>query len=111
MLDVPVWAAAIEGAGRKILVDTGIRDAAKWSRIEPHTVTPDETVDAALAELGWRSQDVDIVINTHLHYDHAENNLAFPRRSSSSPGPSGSGRQTPAAPRPGRTTSTGRTTR
>jgi len=79
VLDVPVWAAAIEGAGRKILVDTGIRDAAKWSRIEPHTVTPDETVDAALAELGWRPQDVDVVINTHLHYDHAENNLAFPQ--------------------------------
>ena len=32
----------------------------------------------------WRSwagsrRDVDIVINSHLHYDHAENNLAFPQ--------------------------------
>ena len=78
VLDVPVWAAAIEGAGRKILVDTGIRDAAKWSRVEPHTIAPEETMDAALAELGWRRRDVDTVINTHLHYDHAENNLAFP---------------------------------
>ncbi len=40
---------------------------------------PEETIDAALAELGWRRGDVDIVINTHLHYDHAENNLAFPQ--------------------------------
>ncbi|WP_270889653.1 N-acyl homoserine lactonase family protein [Pedococcus sp. 5OH_020] len=78
VLDVPVWAAAIEGAGRKILVDTGIRDAAKWSRVDPHTIAPEETIDAALAELGWRRRDVDTVINTHLHYDHAENNLAFP---------------------------------
>ncbi len=40
---------------------------------------PDETIDAALAELGWKRGDVDVVINTHLHYDHAENNLAFPQ--------------------------------
>jgi len=79
VLDVPIWAAAIEGGGRKILVDTGIRDAAKWSEIEPHTIAPEETIDAALAELGWRRRDVDIVINSHLHYDHAENNLAFPQ--------------------------------
>ncbi|KQT93483.1 hypothetical protein ASG49_00190 [Marmoricola sp. Leaf446] len=79
VLDVPVWAAAIEGGGRKILVDTGIKDAEKWSRIEPHTIAAEETIDAALAELGWRRQDVDTVINTHLHYDHAENNLAFPQ--------------------------------
>ena len=77
VLDVPVWAAAIEGGGRKILVDTGIRDAEKWSRVEPHSVTAAESIDAALAELGWRRNDVDTVINTHLHYDHAENNLAF----------------------------------
>ena len=25
------------------------------------------------------TSDVDIVINTHLHYDHAENNLALPQ--------------------------------
>ncbi len=79
VLDVPVWAAAIEGGGRKILVDTGIRDAAKWSQIEPHSIAPEETIDAALAELGWRRQDIDVVINSHLHYDHAENNLAFPQ--------------------------------
>jgi glyoxylase-like metal-dependent hydrolase (beta-lactamase superfamily II) len=79
VLDVPVWAAAIEGGGRRILVDTGIRDAEKWSRIEPHTIAPGDTIDAALAELGWRRRDVDTVINTHLHYDHAENNLAFPQ--------------------------------
>lgn len=79
VLDVPIWAAAIEGGGRKILVDTGISDAAKWSRVQPHTIRPEETIDAALAELGWRRRDVDVVINSHLHYDHSENNLAFPQ--------------------------------
>ncbi len=32
-----------------------------------------------LADLGWATKDIDIVINSHLHYDHAENNLAFPQ--------------------------------
>ena len=80
VLDVPIWAAAIEGGGRKILVDTGIRDAAKWSRdraAHDHARGDDRrrAGGAGLAVAG----DVDIVINSHLHYDHAENNLAFPQ--------------------------------
>jgi N-acyl homoserine lactone hydrolase len=77
-LDIPILAAAVEGNGYKLLVDTGIKDAAKWtSKFGPHTLTPEQTIDAALAELGWRTKDVDLVINSHLHYDHAENNLAL----------------------------------
>lgn len=78
VLDVPIWAAAIEGGGRRLLVDTGLKDAEKWSTESPHTITPGQTVDAALAEIGWHRKDIDLVINSHLHYDHAENNLAFP---------------------------------
>lgn len=77
VIDVPIWAAAIEGGGKKILVDTGIKDAEKWSAYAPHALRPDENIDSALAELGWRRGDVDVVINSHLHYDHAENNTAF----------------------------------
>ena len=79
VLDVPIWAAAIEGGGRRLLVDTGLKDAAKWSGDSPHSLTPDQTVDAALAELGWRRRDIDLIINSHLHYDHSENNVAFPQ--------------------------------
>jgi glyoxylase-like metal-dependent hydrolase (beta-lactamase superfamily II) len=78
IIDVPIWAAAIEGNGRKLLVDTGLKDAAKWSRYDEHTLEPDQVIGKALSELGWRLKDVDIVINSHLHYDHAENNTAFP---------------------------------
>jgi N-acyl homoserine lactone hydrolase len=79
VLDVPIWAAAIEGNGRRLLVDTGLENAEKWSRGDPHSIAPGERIDAALAELGWRRRDVDLVVNSHLHYDHAENNLAFPQ--------------------------------
>ena len=78
VLDVPIWAAAVEGNGHRLLVDTGLKDAQKWSRYNPHSIAPDQTIDAALSGLGWQRRDVDLVINSHLHYDHAENNLAFP---------------------------------
>jgi glyoxylase-like metal-dependent hydrolase (beta-lactamase superfamily II) len=77
-VEIPVWAAAVEGAGRRILIDTGIRDPA-WVRELGQTCEQqaDETVQGALAEIGWRPEDVDIVINTHLHYDHVGYNALF----------------------------------
>jgi glyoxylase-like metal-dependent hydrolase (beta-lactamase superfamily II) len=78
MVNLPVWAAAVEGGGQKILIDTGIADHDKWDReLNPCWREEDETLVAALAEIGWRPQDVDIVVNSHLHYDHAENNTMF----------------------------------
>jgi N-acyl homoserine lactone hydrolase len=78
MLTLPVWAAAVEGSGQKILIDTGISDHARWDReLDPCWRDPDETIEAALAEIGWRTSDVDLVVNTHLHFDHAENNTKF----------------------------------
>jgi N-acyl homoserine lactone hydrolase len=77
-INLPVWAAALEGGGRRILVDTGIADHDRWDReLNPAWREQDESIDAALAEIGWRVSDVDLVINSHLHYDHAENNTRF----------------------------------
>jgi N-acyl homoserine lactone hydrolase len=77
-IEIPVWTAAIEGNGRRLLVDTGIKDAEKWQQLAPHTLEAGETLDGRLAELGWTTKDIDIVVNSHLHYDDAENNLALP---------------------------------
>jgi len=77
-INLPVWAAAVEGNGYKMLIDTGIRDHDKWDReLNPCWREHDESIENALGELGWSLADVDIVINSHLHYDHAENNTAF----------------------------------
>src|SRR3972149_878825 len=40
---------------------------------------PEQRPLAALARLGIRPEDIDIVINTHLHWDHCYNNHLFPR--------------------------------
>lgn len=79
LVDIPIWCAAVEGDGVKILVDTGLSDPQRWSVYNRHTVGAGETIEAALSQLGWRLGDVDVVINTHLHYDHAGNNLLFPQ--------------------------------
>lgn len=78
-INLPVWSAAIEGNGLKMLVDTGVRDHDRWDReLNDCWREQDESIEAALAEIGWATSDVDVVINSHLHYDHAENNLSFP---------------------------------
>jgi N-acyl homoserine lactone hydrolase len=78
-IKIPIWAAVIYGGGYNILVDTGIHDV-QWVRdqITPCTQDDDEQIVEALKQgLGWSPDDVDIVINTHLHYDHCGNNRLF----------------------------------
>ncbi|HEY6761555.1 MAG TPA: N-acyl homoserine lactonase family protein [Baekduia sp.] len=78
-VEIPVWAAAVEGNGRRIVIDTGIRDP-EWVRELGQTCEQqaDETMAGALAAIGWSPEDVDLVINTHLHYDHVGFNTLFP---------------------------------
>ncbi len=79
-VDIPVWCAAIEGNGKRIIVDTGISDPQWVSRLMcPSWQLPEETIDGALNVLGWTRNSVDIVINSHLHHDHCANNSAFPQ--------------------------------
>lgn len=77
----PIWATAIEGGGIRALVDTGIHDVG-WVKNtvgSEYEVTQeaDETMEGALAAIGWKPEDVQIIINTHLHYDHAGCNYMF----------------------------------
>ena len=74
LVDIPVWAALVEGRGRRILVDTGLANAGRWQQYQPTWQKPSESLGASLAELGWSFGDIDTVVNSHLHYDHCENN-------------------------------------
>jgi N-acyl homoserine lactone hydrolase len=79
-VDIPVWCAAIEGNGKRVIVDTGISDPQWVARLMcPSWQAPEETIDGALDVLGWTRDSVDIVINSHLHHDHCANNSAFPQ--------------------------------
>jgi N-acyl homoserine lactone hydrolase len=74
----PIWSAAIEGNGHRIVVDTGMADRTWVEKyISPCSQEPDETIEGALLHIGWEPRTVDIVINTHLHYDHCGGNRAL----------------------------------
>lgn len=77
---IPVFAAAIEGEGQRILVDTGIADPAWFERTVGDRTwqEPGETLVDGLRHIGWSPEEVDIVVNTHLHADHCGNDDLFP---------------------------------
>jgi len=79
----------IEGAGERILIDTGIGE--KWSdkHRAMYGIDRVRSFDESLnAVAGVRSSEITIVINTHLHFDHAGGNSAM----------NGEGRAVPAFP-------------
>ena len=83
----PVWSALLRTAEGNILFDTGLHPV--------HVDRPDATfgpqsglkvlmerqdaIVARLASLDVVPDDISIVVNSHLHFDHAGNNGAFPR--------------------------------
>jgi glyoxylase-like metal-dependent hydrolase (beta-lactamase superfamily II) len=75
-----IWSYAVYNSEHKMLIDTGIHDV-KWVNdfSRPCYQAEDETLAAAMKKgLGWETEDVDIVINTHLHYDHCGGNMFLP---------------------------------
>lgn len=83
MVPVPAW--YIEGGDVRILVDTGTVDADELVEVEERrgdelcaTITnPEHDLVTQLAELGVAAGDIDLVIHTHLHFDHIGQNEAF----------------------------------
>ena len=89
-LILPVWQTLIQNEGRSILVDTGCPlcaagDSEALKReydIDPGWIRPliarHERPDAQLQLLGLKPTDLDLVVNTHFHFDHAGGNELFP---------------------------------
>jgi len=89
--DVPVRPVLAEVGGKRILVETGMgskfehggRFAREWGIEQPVTLVDD------LASIGVAPEDIDIVVLTHLHFDHAGGNTRT----------DGAGRGVPVFPR------------
>lgn len=64
----------IRSSGRTILVDTGFGSKLPQKRQEVLSLEREPGLPQALATLGLKAEDVDIVINTHLHADHCGGN-------------------------------------
>ena len=65
----------IAGAPKKVLVDTGPSDPDLAARYHPHLRLDKDkvTLEQALSKVGVKPQEIELVIFTHLHWDHCYN--------------------------------------
>jgi N-acyl homoserine lactone hydrolase len=88
-MSLPVVQVLIQNEGQTVLFDTGMPPAAygdpqglereygidaRWIK---SLASPDQRVDAQLALLDLSPSDLDLVVNTHFHFDHAGGNSHF----------------------------------
>jgi N-acyl homoserine lactone hydrolase len=70
---IPIYAWYLEGGDQKILVDTGESHPIQSADREAAIGGKIHTFEEGLAQYGLTPADIDIVIHTHLHNDHCEN--------------------------------------
>lgn len=70
---IPIYCWYLEGGDRKILVDTGEMSPLQSQERESAIGGRIYTFEEGLARWGLKPEDIDIVIHTHLHNDHCEN--------------------------------------
>jgi N-acyl homoserine lactone hydrolase len=86
---LPIQPVLVQNEGRTVLVDTGMPACAygdpkgleREYGIDPSWIKSlageQERVDRQLALLGLKPTDLDLVVNTHFHFDHAGGNPLF----------------------------------
>lgn len=63
---------------KNILIDTGIGELPeKYKKFHTVKRTPVQMLEAQLRMQNLKPEDIDIVVNTHLHFDHCGNNASF----------------------------------
>jgi N-acyl homoserine lactone hydrolase len=77
-IDIPVICFYVDTGEYKIMVDTGLPDAERASKYH-HSCEKRGCVDSPLAlkEMGVDPEEIDIVLLTHLHWDHCHNIKTF----------------------------------
>ena len=72
-IHIPIYVFYLEGGDQKILIDTGLEDFIIPEGLEDELGLKAEYFEDGLARLGVKPEDIDIIIHTHLHNDHCEN--------------------------------------
>jgi len=87
-IELPVSSILLRHAGGNVLFDTGCHPAvvddpdARWgglAKLMVPIMRPGEHVLSGLAAVGLKAEDIDIVVNSHLHPDHCGCNTYFSR--------------------------------
>ena len=77
----PVFSLYIDHPDGKMLIDTGFEKGWVERKLpfEKPAQTEDQLIVNQLAKVGVKPEDIDIVVNSHLHFDHCSNNKLFPQ--------------------------------
>jgi glyoxylase-like metal-dependent hydrolase (beta-lactamase superfamily II) len=70
---LPIYVFYLEGGPEKILVDTGLEQFMVPPGVEEQCGFQVLEFEEALDTHGLKPEDIDIIIHTHLHNDHCEN--------------------------------------
>lgn len=60
----------IQSAGKNIVVETGVGEKFDAKRQDIYGIDHRPSLPESLRQVGLSTEDVDIIINTHLHFDH-----------------------------------------
>jgi len=66
--------ALIESGGKRVLVDTGMGERWSEKEVRMYRIDRSTTLMGGLRACGLGPEDVDVVVNTHLHFDHSGGN-------------------------------------
>lgn len=72
---IPIYCWYLEGGDKKILIDTGEMSPLQSEDREKAINGKIYTFEEGLDRWGLKPEDIDVVIHTHLHNDHCENDF------------------------------------
>jgi glyoxylase-like metal-dependent hydrolase (beta-lactamase superfamily II) len=61
----------VESAGRRVLIETGNGDKFPEREREIYGIDHDQSIEKNLIALGVEPESIDVVVMTHLHFDHS----------------------------------------
>jgi glyoxylase-like metal-dependent hydrolase (beta-lactamase superfamily II) len=81
-IHIPIYVFYLEpaaGGGPKALVDTGLEDFMVPEGVEEELGLACEYLEDGLERLGVAPEEISLIVHTHLHNDHCENDAMFPQ--------------------------------
>ncbi len=75
---IPIYVFYIEGGNQTILVDTGLEQFMVPDDLGEKYGFDILEFEDALTSVGLKPEDIDVIIHTHLHNDHCENDYKCP---------------------------------